>query len=441
MARNYSIDSTNKGISERFDKAGRIISLQAKMTLGTAGKYVYLSKTAKLDPALSPAKARAAAKKELEQWVDAQHKQYDEYLSLCAAGEISEAECEDYSLYCKNLELLRQSAARASRARKIAFAEFVNEHWLPDHIHDGQHTPSTIANCEYHVKYLLPYFGEMKMESITTEVLKRYINTLRAEPLSGTSQYHRFNTLRNILRYAFVVDYLAANPLDRLPRSLVPHKEHHKLETGKDFLSPEQVQQYLRCLEEEPPFYRTMVNLMIFTGLRRGEVVGLQWCDIDLDEQTLNVVRNVTKDTKSPAHVHIGKPKTAGSVRTIALPTYLVELLKHWKIEQTARYGLLLPNAYLFSNAEDPYRPLYPTTVTAWVHDFEVRHGLPKVSPHDLRHTAATLALQSGANLKTVQDLLGHADFKTTATYYTGITKEVQHETAAAVEALVFGAS
>lgn len=158
--------------------------------------------------------------------------------SLCEVGELSEAECKDYSLYCKNLELLRQSAARASRARKITFAEFVNEHWLPDHIHDGQHTPSTIANCEYHVKYLLPYFGEMKMESITTEVLKRYINTLRAGPLSGTSQYHRFNTLRNILRYAFVVDYLAVNPLDRLPRSLVPHKEHHKLETGKDFLSP-----------------------------------------------------------------------------------------------------------------------------------------------------------------------------------------------------------
>lgn len=78
--------------------------------------------------------------------------------------------------------------------------------------------------------------------------------------------------------------------------------------------------------------------------------------------------------------------------------------------------------------------------MTAWVHDFEVRHELPKVSPHDLRHTAATLALQSGANLKTVQDMLGHADFKTTVTYYTGITEETRHETAAAVEALVFGA-
>ena len=153
MAKNYSIDSTNKGISERFDKTGRIISLQAKMTLGTAGKYVYLSKTAKLDSTLSPAKARAAAKKELEQWVDTQRKQYDEYSALCEDGELSEAECKDYSLYCKNLELLRQSAVRASRARKITFAEFVNEHWLPDHIHDGQHTPSTIANCEYHGEY------------------------------------------------------------------------------------------------------------------------------------------------------------------------------------------------------------------------------------------------------------------------------------------------
>ena len=107
-------------------------------------------------------------------------------------------------------------------------------------------------------------------------------------------------------------------------------------------------------------------------------------------------------------------------------------LLEGLRAEQTARRGMLLPTAYVFSNAEDPYWPLYPTTVTAWVHDFAMKHDLPKVSPHDLRHTAATLALQSGANLKTVQDMLGHA-----ATYYTGITKETRHETA--VEALVFG--
>lgn len=431
------LDSTNRGISERFGKTGQLISLQAKITLGTAGRYIYRSKTAKLDPALTPAKARAAAKKQLEQWMDAERKQYDEYAALCASGELSEAECADYTLYLKNLEDARQNAASASRAKKLTFSQFVNEHWLPDHIRDGTHSPSTVANAEYHATRLNSYFGEMKLENITTECIKRYINTLRTEPLSGTSQFHRFNTLRNILRYGYQMGYLPVNPLDKLPSSQIPHKERHKLEAGKDFLSPEQVQRFLECLKEEPTFYRTMINLMIFTGLRRGEVVGLQWADIDLTSQTLQVVRNVTRDTKSPDHIHVGKPKTAGSARTVALAPYVVELLQNWKAEHAAQYGLLMPSAYLFSNVADPYRPLYPTTVTAWVHDFEVKHHLPKVSPHDLRHTAATLALESGANLKDVQEMLGHADFSTTASFYTGITEETKHSTAEAMQRLI----
>ena len=322
------LDSTNRGISERFGKTGQLISLQAKITLGTAGRYVYRSKTAKLDPALTPAKARAAAKKQLETWMDTERKQYDEYAALCASGELSEAECADYTLYLKNLEEARQSAASASRAKKLTFTEFVNEHWLPDHIRDGTHSPSTVANNEYHAARLILYFGEMKLENITTEVVKRYINTLRTEPLSGTSQFHRFNTLRNILRYGYQMGYLPVNPLDKLPSSQIPHKERHKLEAGKDFLSPEQVQRFLECLKEEPTFYRTMVNLMIFTGLRRGEVAGLQWEDIDLTGQTLTVVRNVTRDTKSPDHIHVGRPKTAGSARTVALPPYMEAVQK-----------------------------------------------------------------------------------------------------------------
>ena len=110
------LDSTNRGISERFGKTGQLISLQAKITLGTAGRYVYRSKTAKLDPALTPAKARAAAKKQLETWMDAERKRYDEYAALCASGELSEAECADYTLYLKNLDEARQSAALVARS-------------------------------------------------------------------------------------------------------------------------------------------------------------------------------------------------------------------------------------------------------------------------------------------------------------------------------------
>ena len=435
------------GLTERRNKHGEPIGLQLRITVGSKGNYTWLTKSVRYNSELKPSQARIEARTSLDHWANEERKAYEHYLLLCQSGQLPVDEYKDYRIYRANREQRQQSQAEDKATRNVTFRAFVKDHWLPDHVHDGQHKPSTISEYEYNAAHLMDYFGPMQMAAIKAENIKRYINKLQREKsengtklLSDSTKFQRFKALRNILRYAYQMDYIALNPLDKIPSSQLPHKPHPKLREGKDFMNKEQVRQYIQCLNQEPLFYRTMVNLMIFTGLRRGEVVGLQWGAIDFEQKTLQVVRNVTRDTKSETGIHIGTPKTADGARTIALSSYLIGLLSGWKEEQTTRRGVLFPTAYVFSNAEDPYRPIYPTTVTAWVHDFEVRHNLPKVSPHDLRHTAATLALQSGANLKTVQDMLGHADFKTTATYYTGITEETHHETAAAVEALVFGA-
>ncbi len=438
---------TMDGLTERKNKNGEPIGLQLRITVGSKGGYIWLTKSVRYNPELKPLQAKIEVRTILDHWANEERKEYEKYLGLCASGQLPVDEYKDYRVYRANREQRQQSQAEDKANRNVTFEAFVKEHWLSDHVHDGQHKPSTISECEYNAGRLIDYFGSMQMNAIRAENIKRYINKLQREKsedgtklLSDSTKFQRFKALRNILRYAYQMDYITSNPLDKVPSAQLPHKPHPKLREGKDFMNREQVRQYVQCLNEEPLFYRTMVNLMIFTGLRRGEVVGLQWGDIDLEQRTLQVIRNVIRDTKRESGIYIGTPKTEDGARTIALSSYLVRLLKSWKEEQVTRRGVLLPTAYVFSNAEDPYWPLYPTTVTAWVHDFEVKHALPKVSPHDLRHTAATLALQSGANLKTVQDMLGHADFKTTATYYTGITEETRHETAAAVEALVFGA-
>lgn len=438
---------TMDGLTERKNKNGEPIGLQLRITVGSKGSYIWLTKSVRYNPELKPLQAKIEARTILDHWANEERKEYEKYLGLCASGQLPVDEYKDYRVYRANREQRQQSQAEDKANRNVTFEAFVKEHWLSDHVHDGQHKPSTISEYEYNAGRLIDYFGSMQMNAIRAENIKRYINKLQREKsedgtklLSDSTKFQRFKALRNILRYAYQMDYITSNPLDKVPSAQLLHKPHPKLREEKDFMNREQVRQYIQCLNEEPLFYRTMVNLMIFTGLRRGEVVGLQWGDIDLEQRTLQVIRNVIRDTKSESGIYIGTPKTEDGARTIALSSYLVGLLKSWKEEQVTRRGVLLPTAYVFSNAEDPYWPLYPTTVTAWVHDFEVKHALPKVSPHDLRHTAATLALQSGANLKTVQDMLGHADFKTTATYYTGITEETRHETAAAVEALVFGA-
>ena len=438
----------NDGLTERRDKSGKVIGLQMRITVGEKGAYIWLTKSVRYDTGIKVSQARKEARAALDQWALEEGRAYEQYLTLRNAGQLPVDEYRNYRVYRANQAQRQQQQAEESANRNITFEAFVKEHWLPDHVHDGRHKPSTIAEYEYNAAHLLRYFGTMQMSAINAEKIKRYINRLQREnyedgskPLSEATRFQRFKALRNILRYAYQMDYIVQNPLDKIPSAQLPHKPRPKLREGRDFLNREQVLQYLRCLNEEPLFYRTMVNLMIFTGLRRGEVVGLQWGDIDCAARNLNVVRNVIRDTKSESGIYIGTPKTEDGTRTIALSDYLIGLLKCWAAEQQKGQGILLPTAYVFSNAEDPYWPLYPTTVTAWVHDFEVKHGLPKVSPHDLRHTAATLALQSGANLRTVQDLLGHADFKTTATYYAGITEETRHETAAAMQEFVFGKS
>jgi integrase len=115
----------------------------------------------------------------------------------------------------------------------------------------------------------------------------------------------------------------------------------------------------------------------------------------------------------------------------------VLALLLELKQEQTANYGTLMPTAYIFNRITDPYKPQYPTEPTRWQSRFVKRHGLPDVSPHDLRHTAATLALEGGADLKQVQQLLGHKDPATTMKFYAGVSEEQQRRTVEGIEKLL----
>ena len=113
-------------------------------------------------------------------------------------------------------------------------------------------------------------------------------------------------------------------------------------------------------------------------------------------------------------------------------------MLLQFKKEQEETFNaLILPAGFIFCNFTDPYRPLRPDSVTRHVRKFVEKNGLPDVSPHDLRHTAASLALESGADLKDVQALLGHKDASTTMQFYVGISEEKQRRTVDGIESLI----
>lgn len=399
-------------IDTRKSKRGDITGYRLRACVGRDEQYKQIWRTTTIPrpEGLTPAKERKEVKRIADEWEIGQKAEYERTHSK-------------------------------SDKDKITLADFIEKHWWPDHIMDGKHTPSSISFFRYMSNDIIAYFGPKKrLNQIDAETVKRYVKYLNTEattkqgkPYSATTVQHHFSTLRNILEYARRFHYIQSDPCQDLSQKEKPHREAKKV----DFLDADKAREFMRCLDGEPLFWRVYMNVLITCGLRRGECTGLQWRDIDPDKLTLSISRNVTIDRDSPDKFRVGSTKT-GESRIVPISPRVYGLLMELKNEQEARQQMkMFPSAFIFCRSSDPRKPVYPTEPTRWQRKFVDRHGLPNVSPHDLRHTAATLALESGASLKQVQELLGHSDPSTTMAFYTGVTEKAQRRTVEGIESLL----
>ena len=399
-------------ILEKKNKAGQITGYKFMVCVGRDEMYkqIWRTCTIKRPEGLTPVKERKEVERQAAAWEQEQKADY------------------------------ARSHTKEDKD-KITLATFIEDHWWKDHVLDGTHTPSSISFFGYMKDDILAYFGMKKrLNQIDAEAVKRYIKYLNTEattkqgkPYSATTIQHHFSTLRNILEYARRFHYIQSDPCQDLSQKEKPRRNSKKV----DFLEAADAKTFMRCLEDEPLFWRCFTNVLITCGLRRGECIGLQWRDIDAEKLTLHIVRNVTIDKTSPEKIRIGNTKT-GEERTVPLSAPVYEMLMNLKREREALMGITFaPTAFIFSRQADPQKPIYPTEPTRFMRKFIARHNLPDVSPHDLRHTAATLALEGGADLKQVQELLGHKDASTTLSFYAGVTEEAQRRTVEGIERLI----
>lgn len=398
-------------ITPKTDKQGNVTAYKVRVCLGRNEQYkqIWKTTTIKRPQGLTPAKERKEVERLAEAWENEQRTKFS----------------QTHTTVDKD---------------KITLAAFVRDHWWPDHVLDGSHTPSSIEFYRQMSRDIVSYFGEKKkLSQIDTEAVKRFIThfnsakTNRGEPYSPTTIQHLFGTLRNILRYAWRMEYIPKEPTQKL----LPKEKPHRAKKTVDFLTADQARDFLRCLDTEPLLWRAYVNVLVTCGLRRGEACALQWRDIDPAKLTLRIERNITIDKTQPEKYLIGKTKT-GEGRTVPISRRVYGLLMQLKREQEETFhATIMPGCFIFCRPEGPSVPLYPSTPTRWMAQFVKRHHLPNMSPHDLRHTAATLALESGANLKDVQQLLGHADPSTTMAFYTGVTEEAQRRTVEGIESMI----
>jgi len=235
------------------------------------------------------------------------------------------------------------------------------------------------------------------------------------------SEYHRL--ISSILTVAVQWQVIISNPCERVKPPRVEHKEAVSLE-------PEQAAELINCLQTEPIKYRTAVMLLLYTGLRRGELCGLEWDDIDINKGIVKINKSVLYS--SERGVYEDAPKTQNSNRTITIPSDMIKLLKMYKLEQTNQ-RLMMGDQWqecgkVFTSENGSV--INPDTLSSCFKRFLERNNLPDIHLHNLRHTAATLLIAGGVDIATVSKRLGHSNKTTTLNIYTHAVKSADEAAA-----------
>lgn len=222
--------------------------------------------------------------------------------------------------------------------------------------------------------------------------------------------YHRI--VSSCLGKAVKWGYIPYNPAINAELPKMPKQE-------AAYLDEAEARQLLVLLHQEPIKYRAMITFDLLSGLRRGELLGLRWQDVDFENQTITIVN--TLNYAPGAGVYVDTPKNTTSARPLKLsPTAFSMLLeyKRWQDDQRDACGDYWKDTVGRVFTGDDGAPVFPDSLTKWFAAFVKRSGLPDVHIHSLRHTYASLMIADGTPLPVVSRRLGHAQVSTTANIY-----------------------
>jgi len=268
-------------------------------------------------------------------------------------------------------------------------------------IASGERAATTLVRyqTQYRV-HIAPVFGHLKVQSVRAEHVSRWLAGLRRKQLDVASIY---SILRLLLNLALERGLLVESPLKRLPKVERPRRRPKNPARRLDD------SECSALIEHALPGTRTLIALYAFTGLRQSEGLGLTWEDIDLEHGRLHVRKQLTR-SKPARRV---PPKSERGVREVELLPELAALLRQHKTGAFSR-GHARPENFVFCTSEG--RPLYYRNVTrdlvkAADRAGLNREGIPRLSTHDLRHTAISRWVAAGIDPVTIARMAGdHTD-------------------------------
>ncbi len=313
--------------------------------------------------------------------------------------------------------------------KSLKFSEFT-EIWKRDY-GSKELAPSTYKRyCRMLETRLLPYFGHFYINKIKPTDIMKFYDLLEKDtqlvrkkgnngsktkkPLSGKTILEHHRLLRAMLHKAVYWQLIVANPAERVqpPKARKPKRKSYDDEQTKILL------ENLELLSSEDTKYKVAIILTVFTGVRLGELMGLEWTDVDFKNGIISI--NRSSQYLADMGVFTKVPKTESSIREIAIPEFIISLLEKYKLwyeEQKSIYGELWTNSdRLFVQVDG--KPMHPSTISKWFVKYVGQIGLPVINFHGLRHTNASLLVAQNIDIAVISARLGHAQISTTLDFY-----------------------
>jgi integrase len=291
---------------------------------------------------------------------------------------------------------------------------------------------STYATYSSHIRnHIVPAVGGVQLKNLSLVHVQAMLNAQYDRGLASSYIRYTKAVLSRALNDAVRENLIARNVamLAVVPRT--PKREMKVWDQA-------QTRQFLESIQGDR--LEVLFTVALSLGLRRGELLGLSWRDVDLEKGTLLVRASLTRIEHG---AELGEPKTKGSRRTIHLPRTLVSILKRHRAKQKANElragGDWKNTGMVFTTFVGG--PMTPNNLLRDLTRLAKKAGVPRIRVHDLRHTAATLMLKSGTPVKVVSETLGHASVRVTLDLYAHVLDEQRAEVAERMDDLLWGNS
>ena len=325
------------------------------------------------------------------------------------------------------LESLKESVAPATAVKVRAdmpFGEWV-EFWYENYS-KPMLRPSSQRSYEDFIRlYIRPKLGSVPLNKLTMNDLQQFFNWMRKDGrtlhresrgggLSDNMVRNCHSLCRRALEKAVAERLIVKNPIEECKAPPIRRKEMH-------LLSREELQKLL--IQARAEGYYEVFLLELTTGLRVGELMALQWDDLNFNTGELRIERQVYRTKEE---LLIQEPKTKASIRTVILPPPVVEALKEYKKTVSSRW--------MFPSPKKEDAPLAPAAASHRLSKILSHAGCKKVRFHDLRHVFATNALEHGMDVKTLSTIIGHTSSATTLNIYAHVTSDMQRQAAVKID-------